>query len=144
MGKLFSKELSAEDMANADLVLPKNLEIRDARELFKIKFPFYRMDIEAFEQKLKEINHIPDPRFKVKSAFTEVITVDQIREEFGEIAIFRDNWDRIEKLLKHPCFRELLTEDEATCSQMSQFKFETYVTKIDFGVLGFLWCAGSP
>ena len=27
---------------------------------------------------------------------------------------------------------------------MSQFKFETYVTKLDFGVLGFLWCSGSP
>lgn len=58
MGKLFSKELSAEDMANQALTLPKNLEIRDARELFKIKFPFYRMDIEAFEQKLSEIKHI--------------------------------------------------------------------------------------
>ena len=45
MGKFFSKELSAEDMANAALTLPKNLQIRDARELFKIKFPFYRMDI---------------------------------------------------------------------------------------------------
>ena len=52
MGKLFSKELSDEEMANQALTLPKHLEIRDARELFKIKFPFYRMDIEAFEHKL--------------------------------------------------------------------------------------------
>tara|TARA_B110000305_G_C19016931_1_gene437532 strand:- start:395 stop:571 length:177 start_codon:yes stop_codon:yes gene_type:complete len=58
MGKLFSKELSADDLANQALTLPKSLEIRDAREMFKIKFPFYRMDIEAFEHKLKEIEPI--------------------------------------------------------------------------------------
>ena len=47
MGNSLKKE-SEEDKANLELALPDSFKIRDKRERLKFLFPFYRMEITAF------------------------------------------------------------------------------------------------
>ena len=60
-------------MANQKLELPSELRIRDRREMFKLKFPFYRMNIDAFEFKLNNIK--PVEIWNTTSTYTEVLTI---------------------------------------------------------------------
>ena len=60
-------------MANQKLELPTELRIRDRREMFKLKFPFYRMSIDAFEFKLNNIK--PVEIWNTTSTYTEVLTI---------------------------------------------------------------------
>ena len=53
---------------------------------------------------------------------------------------FRENWDRIEKFLEAPIFREVLNEDT---KRAKKYDVNEYLTKIDMGILGFLWCQGT-
>ena len=52
-----NQNLTGEEKAqNKNLELPiEKMQIRDPRELFKLKFPFYMMDIEAFEYNINQI-----------------------------------------------------------------------------------------
>lgn len=73
MGSIFSKEESAKDKANKKLEIPDDVSIRDKREIFKYKFPFYRMDIEAFGYKLNSIK--PEFNFKTRTAMTDGVSI---------------------------------------------------------------------
>ena len=57
LSAFYSSVQSGEELANLqELELPEDeLVIRDKREQIKLKFPFTRMDIKAFEYKLDEI-----------------------------------------------------------------------------------------
>ena len=59
MGSLFSKQERSDEelelLNKANLPKPTLLMVRDAREKFKYKFPFYRMPIDLFEEKLEQI-----------------------------------------------------------------------------------------
>ena len=53
---IFSTKLSAKEMAAQPLEIPvESLKVRDKAEEFKLKFPFYMMNVEAFEYKLNQI-----------------------------------------------------------------------------------------
>ena len=53
MGNYFEKELTQEEKANRKLEIPlKALKVRDRAEELKLKFPFYRMEIDVFGYKL--------------------------------------------------------------------------------------------
>jgi hypothetical protein len=73
MGSVFTKEESAADKAKKKLEIPTDVIIKDKREIFKLKFPFYRMDIEAFAFKLNSIK--PDYSFKTRTAMTDGVTI---------------------------------------------------------------------
>ena len=56
MGSLFSKDLSGEEKAKLGLQIPvEALSALTLEDHFKLKFPFYIMDIEVFEFKLNKI-----------------------------------------------------------------------------------------
>ena len=73
MGALFSKKESAADKANKWLEIPTDVTIKDKREIFKLKFPFFRMNIEAFGFKLNSIK--AEYQFRTKSASTDGVTI---------------------------------------------------------------------
>jgi hypothetical protein len=98
MGAIFSKKESAADKANKKLEIPDDISISDKREIFKLKFPFYRMEIDAFAFKLNEI--VPEYNFKTRSAISDGITIKQLQETFCELPTFERSWDRVEKLLQ--------------------------------------------
>ena len=76
------------------------LIIRDKRENFKLKFPFYRMNVKAFEYKLDEIctNH-EMAYLNNNEVQTQVTTIEAFKESFCKIKDFEKHWDRIEMLL---------------------------------------------
>ena len=81
MGNLFDKELSAEDKANRKLEIPiETLKVRDKAEELKLKFPFYRMEIDVFEYKLNQITkdnfrNSQNGRWNTRSVTTDVFPV---------------------------------------------------------------------
>ena len=46
-------------------------------------------------------------------------------------------------MLQDSLFRELLEEDEDTKYEIGMETFDQYVSRIDFAILGFLWCEGE-
>ena len=46
-------------------------------------------------------------------------------------------------LLQDSLFHELLEEDEDTKYEIGMETFDQYVSRIDFAILGFLWCEGE-
>jgi hypothetical protein len=109
MGNLFTKA-SASDLADVVVLeLPdKEFKVRDRREFFKLKFPFYRMEVKAFEYKLNEICKQSNFILHDDKISTEVFTLDAFKESFCTIKTIAENWDRIERLLKSPIFREII------------------------------------
>ena len=81
MGNLFEKELSAEEIADKRLEIPyKDLRIRCKCEEFKLKFPFYRMEIKAYEYRLNRIQtknygKRENERWNTRTVETDVMTV---------------------------------------------------------------------
>jgi len=82
MGNYFEKELTDEEKANKKLEIPiKDLKVRDKAEELKLKFPFYRMEIKAFEFKLNHIQlhnfgNKQNERWKLRTVSTDIMTVD--------------------------------------------------------------------
>lgn len=110
----------------------------DEQERFKYLFPFYRMDIKVFDQKLSKIRGI-----KASSKDTEIILIDDIQKEFNSTA-WKESWQNVEKLLKTPEFKVItVTERKAIKSIVPQDKLINYTTKLEIGILALLWCQGS-
>lgn len=101
LGKITANNVDLDNKMDTDSVL-------DEQERFKYMFPFYRMNIRVFEQKLSKIKGI-----KASSKDTEIIAIDDIKKEFSSPA-WRESWHNVEKLLKTPEFKVItVTERKA-------------------------------
>ena len=80
----------------------------DDIERFKFLFPFYRMNISVFEQKMQKIKGI-----QATSKETEIISLEAFKKEFNSPA-WKESWQNVEKLLKTPEFKVItVTERRA-------------------------------
>ena len=81
MGKLKNGD------AKVDLDNKMDLDtVLDEQERFKFLFPFYRMNIGVFDQKLAKIKGI-----KASSKDTEIIFIDDMKKEFNTPA-WKESW----------------------------------------------------
>lgn len=112
--------------------------VLDEQERFKFLFPFYRMNIGVFEQKMAKIKGI-----KASSKDTEILLIDDIKKEFNTPA-WKESWSNVDKLLKTPEFKVItVTERRAIKGLVPQEKLINYTTKLEIGILALLWCQGS-
>ena len=90
-----------ESSVNVDLDNKKDLNrVLDKNEKFKYKFPFYRMDIEIFELKLKQMGGI-----KSNSMETEFILIGDLKQKFCTSPAWREDWPMVAALLRLPEFK---------------------------------------
>ena len=77
---------------------PKTSVINDKREILKLKFPFYRMEVRHFEILLEDVclesKHISTDRIK-----TQVFTLNRFKEVFCKVTLIDQYWDRVERLM---------------------------------------------
>ena len=94
MGNAFKREIDLAEKANMKLEIPmESLRCRDRAEELKLKFPFYRMEIDVFEFKLNKIfldnvaNEL-NQRWNLRTCATDVCTIQQFEEEFTKLPSF--------------------------------------------------------
>ena len=88
---------------NVDLNNKKDLaRVLDKNEKFKYLFPFYRMDIEIFELKLKQMGGIKSNKME-----TEFILIGDLKQKMCTTPAWRDDWAMVASLLRLPEFKLL-------------------------------------
>lgn len=127
--------------ANQNVDLDNKIDmdsVLDEQERFKYLFPFYRMNISVFDQKLAKIKGI-----KASSKDTDIILIDDIKKEFNTTA-WKESWSNVDKLFKTPEFKVItVTERRAIKGVVPQEKLINYTTKLEVGILALLWCNGT-
>lgn len=112
--------------------------IQDEHQRFKYLFPFYRMDIQVFQQKMEKIQGI-----QTKSFDTQIITLEQLKTEFGSEA-WREMWTNVDKLLKVPEFKVVAVKDLQVIQNFIPWEnLINCTSKLEIGILALIWCEGS-
>lgn len=89
----FFRKNEAVNISDMKLELPKGLKIRDKREIFMLKFPFYQMEVAHFHQLMKSLQQ------------TKIWTVEsELFEIFKDIEDLEETWVRVKMLLKADVF----------------------------------------
>ena len=91
-------------------------KVIDEYERFKYLFPFYRMNIAVFDQKMQKITGI-----KAVSKETDIISLEEFAKEFKKTDAWLDGWQNVEKLWKTPEFKMIVvTERKAIQSKIPE------------------------
>lgn len=101
------KKNEALNISDMKLSLPKGLKIRDQREIFMLKFPFYQMEVIHFKHLILSL---PSKVYTTES---------ELYELFKEIEEINQSWLRVHTLLKAKVFRFTQDEDDIDRSQYS-------------------------
>lgn len=119
-------EPSVINASDITLSLPKGLKIRDQREIFMLKFPFYQMEVAHFRHVMEKLED------------NMVTSEPELFEIFKDIDQINSNWLRVHTLLKADIF-QLKRESQVHGIRTEKNKIDA----ISFALMGFLWCKGS-
>jgi len=75
-------------------------------------FPFYRMNISVFDQKMSKIKGI-----KANSKDTDIISIQDMQREFSTPA-WKDGWSNVDKLMKTPEFKVITVTERIAIKGM--------------------------
>ena len=132
--------IKLETSMNVDLDNKKDISrVLDKNEKFKYLFPFYRMDIDIFELKLRQMGGI-----KSNSMETEFVLIGDLKQKFCTSPAWREDWPMVAALLRLPEFKQLQYEEKEDLSTKITSSMQSeYVSKLELGIIALLWCNGT-
>ena len=115
--------------------------IKDPLERFKYFLPFYRMEISLFTNKLQNV----ESSHRVLKMDTDFIDIENIKKEFcQETGAWKHQWENLQNVLNSSSVKELVCSYVSSDgSPMEESHHRTHTTKLEFGIMGLLWCTGS-
>ena len=66
-----------------------------------------------------------------------------MKKIFVNTPAWKELWHNVEALLKFPVFKEITLIEHQKGSDIPKDELINYTTKLEIGILGLLWCAGS-
>ena len=76
---------------------------------------------------------------------TAFVKIDAIKEAFEISPVWKQNWGSVDTLLKTYMFKELVFTKNIGGKnyKIQEEKWSKYTTKLEFAILGLLWCSGT-
>jgi len=115
---------------------------KDQYERVKFHFPFYRTELAMFDAKLSGIGY---NEHKLNELKTSLVKVEDIRKAFSASPAWKQMWGNVESLLRSFVFKELVCTStiRGLNYKLEEDMWSDYTSKMEFAILGLLWCAGS-
>ena len=102
-------------------------------------FPFYRMDIEIFQLKLRTMGGIKSSKMQ-----TEFVCISDLKSTFCTSPAWKEDWPKVAMLLRSPEFKCLVFDEKENLNhKIGRNQLCEYVSKLEISVLALLWCSGT-